>query len=168
MDATGNSFSTPYFINLTEPCSLVRPYSQDNYQYVNLLCLYLYFLLLEVETIKSILLPYLVQIKTQESRAVQIFRASTFFFYFGNTCNLREFLNSLIFLFFIFNRKCTTTKSQNQIISEYHLPRQGHLECSRLLLTLHFSFFLLIQLRFLVYSFCFLTLVLVMLYPQAQ
>lgn len=70
MDATGNSFSTLYFNNLTEPCSLVRPYSQDNYQYVNLLYLYIYSLLLEVQTIKSILPPNLVQIKTQESRAV--------------------------------------------------------------------------------------------------
>ena len=70
MGATGNLFSTPYFNNLTEPCSLTRPYSQDNYQYANLLYLYLYSLLLEVETIKSILNPYLVQIKPQESRAV--------------------------------------------------------------------------------------------------
>lgn len=164
MGAAGNSFSVPYFKNLPEPYTLVCPYPQDNHHCVNLLYLYLYALLLEVETIQIILPPYIVQKKHRKEGHCRFLDLQLF--YFG--INSREILDSIIFIFFIFIRKCTTTKSQNQIISEYHLPRRGHLECSRLLLTLHFSFFLLIQLRFLVYSFFFLTLVLVMLYPLAQ
>lgn len=58
MGAAGNSFSAPYFKNLPEPCTLVRPYPQDNHHYVNLLYLYLCALLLEVETILIILKLY--------------------------------------------------------------------------------------------------------------
>ena len=39
-------------------------------------------------------------------------------------CTLKS---STCLIFFIFNRKCTTTKSQNPTTSECRLPRQGHL-----------------------------------------
>lgn len=86
------------------------------------------------------------QQKAQERRALQIpLWAFQSFNSFLKPC-LMTFgginFDSTFFIYIMFNRKCTTTKSQNQIILEYHLPRRGHLECGRLLLTLHFSFFL--------------------------